>query len=238
MADFGYIKDNLEELCSEIRSLEEKYNRPITLVAVTKSGTDEELAALVRAGAADIGENRPGELKRRGELLRSLGLTPRLHEIGNLQRNKVKLVIDRATLIHSVGKRELADEISRQASALGIRVEALMEVNCANEEAKGGVSFEEAEALFLYMRSLPALSVRGIMTMGPPSEDPEELRPYFKKTHELFRRLEEKYGYDGVGILSMGMSDSYRVAIEEGATLVRVGRRLFRKNTKGDIENV
>ena len=138
-----------------------------------------------------------------------------------------------ASLIHSVGKYELAEEISRQAVKLGITVPVLIEVNSAREPLKGGVVPEDAEGLFLAVRNLPAISVRGLMTMGPALENADDMRPYFRLTKEIFDRIEEKYGYDGEGILSMGMSHSYAVAIEEGSTLIRVGRKLFEK-TKGD----
>ena len=157
------------------------------------------------------------------------GFTPRLHEIGNLQRNKVKLIIGSASLIHSLDSYELALEINKQAEKIGRRVPVLIEINSAEEESKGGISLEEAESFYLRVRELPCISVAGIMTMGPVCEDPEDIRPYFKRTKEVFDTLNARYGFDGGGILSMGMSDSYRVAIEEGATLVRVGRRLFRK---------
>ena len=219
-----------EQLLRQIGEYEAQYGRKITLVAVTKSGSDEELLALAKAGVTNIGENRPGELKRRGELLKNNGFTPRLHEIGNLQRNKVKLVIDIASLVHSVGKIELAEEISRQAVQLGITVPVLIEINSAREENKGGVYPEEAESLFLKVRSLPGISVKGIMTMGPVVDDVEAIRPYFRLTKEIFDRINTVYGFDGDGILSMGMSDSYAVAIEEGSTLIRVGRKLFDKN--------
>jgi pyridoxal phosphate enzyme (YggS family) len=230
MSEYGYIKQNYEKLVCEIKEYEEKYDRSITLVAVTKSGTDEELKALVLAGASDLGENRPNELKRRAKLLRESGLTPRFHEIGNLQRNKVKLVINEATLIHSVGKSELAEEISRQAVKLGITVPVLIEVNSAQEPLKGGANPEDAEDLFLKLKELPGISVRGIMTMGPALENAEDMRPYFRLTKEIFDRINERHGFDGEPILSMGMSDSYAVAIEEGSTLIRVGRKLFEKN--------
>ena len=230
MGEYGYVSKNYSDLLREVKEYEERLQRKITVVAVTKSGTDEELLALAEAGAADMAENRPGELKRRAELLREHGYTPRFHEIGNLQRNKVKLVISEAHLIHSVGKYELAEEISRQAVALGITVPVLIEINSACEELKGGVAPEDAESLFLKVRELKNLSVRGIMTMGPAVADPEEIRPYFRLTKEIFDRINKTYGFDGDGILSMGMSDSYAVAIEEGSTLIRVGRKLFDKN--------
>ena len=230
MSEYGYVRENYERLMSEIGEYEARLARRITLVAVTKSGSDEELIALAEAGVTDIGENRPTELKRRGELLKEKGYAPNLHEIGNLQRNKVKLIIDSVSLIHSVGKLELAEEISKQAQRLGITVPVLIEINSAKEENKGGVFPEDAEALFLKVRELPCISVRGIMTMGPALDDPEAMRPYFKLTKELFDRINNVYGFDADGILSMGMSDSYAVAIEEGSTLIRVGRKLFDKN--------
>ncbi len=230
MGEYGYVRKNYEELLVEIGEYERRYNRRITLVAVTKSGSDEELAALAEAGARDVGENRPTELKRRAELLRERGYRPRFHQIGNLQRNKVKLVVNEASLIHSVGKLGLAEEISRQAERLGITVPVLIEINSAREEAKGGVLPEEAEALFLKVRELPAVSVMGLMTMGPALDDAAAMRPYFRLTKEIFDRINKAYGFAGEGILSMGMSNSYAVAIEEGSTLIRVGRKLFDKN--------
>ena len=225
---FEYIKSNYDSLLSEIGALSEKVGRSITLVAVTKSGSDEELLALAKAGVTDVGENRPGELKRRGDLLRDAGFTPKLHEIGNLQRNKVKLIIDSVSLIHSLDSLPLAREIDKQARRVGRVVPVLIEINSAEEEQKGGVLPGEAEEFLLAVRELSGIKVVGLMTMGPVCDDPEELRPYFRQTKELFDRLNRNHGFDG-GILSMGMSDSYAVAIEEGSTLVRVGRKLFNR---------
>ena len=230
MSNYGYVENNLKSLREEIDGLERCYGRKITLVAVTKSGSDEEVIALAAAGIEDIAENRPSELARRAQLLDELGYHPRLHEIGNLQRNKVKLVSGIASLIHSVGSLSLAREISKKAVELGIVIPVLIEVNSAREEMKGGVMPEECEALFLAVRELPSIEVMGIMTMGPASDNAEEMRPYFRLTKQLFDLINEKYGFSGEGILSMGMSDSYRVAIEEGSTLIRVGRKLFDKN--------
>ena len=228
MENYDYIRKNLEELSLEIREYEEKYSRSITLVCVTKSGSDEELLALCEAGARDIGENRPGELRRRGELLSERGLTPRLHEIGQLQRNKVKYIIDRVALIHSLDSEPLAAEIERQAVKVGRRVPVLIEINSGREASKGGIMPEEAEDFAKLLGSYPSLELSGLMTMGPVCE-PEEARVYFRETRELFDRMKSRGAFVGEGILSMGMSDSYRVAIEEGSTLVRVGRALFRK---------
>ena len=228
MADFGYIKSNFDSLKREIDSLAAKAGREVTLVCVTKSGSDDELLALADAGALDVGENRPGELRRRGDLLVGAGYAPRLHEIGNLQRNKVKLIIGSVDLIHSLDNLALAQEIDKQARKVGRVIPVLIEINSAREEQKDGVLPEEAEEFLIKLKEFENIKVSGLMTMGPVCDDPEEIRPYFRLTRELFDRLNRTYGFDE-GILSMGMSDSYAVAIEEGATLVRVGRRLFNK---------
>lgn len=225
MENYDYIHKNLKELKAEIAAM----GKDVTLVAVTKSGTDEELIALCEAGATDVGENRPGELARRGALMAENGYAPILHEIGNLQRNKVKYIIERVGLIHSLDNLALALEINKQAEKVGRRVPVLIEINSGREESKDGIMPEEAEEFFLKVRELPALDVAGVMTMGPALENPEDMRPYFRLTKEIFDKLKSTYGFSGDGILSMGMSDSYAVAIEEGSTLVRVGRRLFRK---------
>ena len=230
MTDYGYIARNYSKLLAEIRQYEEIYGRKITLVAVTKSGSDEELLELAKAGVTDVGENRPSELSRRSEILHSQGYYPTLHEIGNIQRNKVKLVLSCADLVHSIGSVSLAEEMSKQAKKLGIRVKVLVEINSAAEESKGGFLPEEAEAAYLKIKEMDALDIVGIMTMGPVAESQEQMRPYFKLTKRIFDTIKDKYGFDGEGILSMGMSNSYRVAIEEGSTLVRVGRKLFDKN--------
>ena len=112
---------------------------------------------------------------------------------------------------------------------MGRKVPVLIELNSAREEAKGGITPEECEEFYLKVSELGSLEISGIMTMGPVVDDPEKMRPYFRLTKEIFDDIKKKHGFKGGGILSMGMSDSYRVAIEEGATLVRVGRMIFKK---------
>ena len=225
--EIGYVRENYIRLLNEIDAV--AGGREIHLVCVTKSGTDEELLALAELGVTDIGENRPQELRRRGELLRANGDTPRRHEIGNLQRGNVKYIIDDVALIHSVDSLSLAEQIDRLAKERGRVIPILIEVNCARESQKGGIMPEEAEVLASSISGLSGISVRGIMTMGPRVNNPEELRPYFRETRELFDRLKASGMFEGEGILSMGMSGSFAIAIEEGATLVRVGTRLFEK---------
>ena len=230
MENYGYIKNNFDSLTEELEKIADRVGtKPPTLVAVTKSGGDEELLALVRAGATHIGENRPTEVKRRLELIREAGLVANMHEIGTLQRNKVKLVAPTAYMIHSVDSERLARDISRHAVACGRIMPVLIEINCAKEEQKGGVMPEDAERLLCQIMSYEGIKVRGLMTMGPAIDDPEGLRGYFRETKKLFDKLNAEYAFGEGATLSMGMSDSYRVAVEEGSTLVRVGRRLFVK---------
>ena len=141
----------------------------------------------------------------------------------------MKKIIDGVYLIHSLDSYELAVEIDKQARKAGRRVPVLIEVNSAREDAKGGILPEECEEFYLKISELDSLEISGLMTMGPVCEDAEQMRPYFRLTKELFDNIKSKYGFRGEGILSMGMSDSYKVAIEEGATLVRVGRMIFNK---------
>ncbi len=230
MNDFDYIKNNYEELIFEITELSSRLGRACpTLVCVTKSGSDEELLALAAAGAESIGENRPGELMRRYELLRAAGFKPCMHEIGTLQRNKIKLIADFVDAIHSVDSYALAKDINRHAEARGRIIPVLIEINSAREEQKSGVFPEEAEALLNSISEFKSIKICGLMTMGPVCDDAEMLRPYFRETKKLFDNLKERYDFGDSPTLSMGMSDSYRVAIEEGSTLIRVGRRLFKK---------
>lgn len=230
MKDLPYIKNNYLELTDELAYIAGRVGvKTPTLVAVTKSGTDEELCELMRIGAVNIGENRPQELRRRADILYGLGYSPILHEIGTLQRNKVKMIIKDVALIHSLDSIKLADEIEKQAAARDRLVSVLIEVNSAEEENKSGVLPDEAERLLCDVLERPHLKVRGLMTMGPADCSENELRGYFRSTKKLFDKLNSDYGFGDEPILSMGMSDSYRVAIEEGSTLVRVGRKLFRK---------
>ena len=229
MNEFDYIRRNYLSLCEELNTIAEKSGcKSPTLVCVTKSGTDDELLALAAAGASDIGENRPGEVKRRGEILRGAGFSPKMHEIGSLQTNKIKLIADTVHLVHSLDSHHLAKELDKRALASGRKIPVLVEINSAREEQKGGILPEAAEEFIASLVEYKNLSLKGLMTMGPLSDEGEALRPYFRLTKKLFDSLSKYYDTEKP-ILSMGMSDSYKVAIEEGSTLVRVGRRLFIK---------
>ena len=228
MSDYGYIKRNLDALSEEIELTANRVGaRPPKLVAVTKSGSDDELLALCSLGVSAIGENRPGELKRRGELLAKSSLFPELHQIGTLQSNKAKLVCPSAALIHSLASISLAKELDKQGKKLNKTISVLIEINSACEPQKDGVLPSEAEAFLESISGLDGIRPCGLMTMGPALCDPDDLRGYFRLTRKLFDKLNSNFGPDP--ILSMGMSESFKIAIEEGSTLIRVGRRLFMK---------
>ena len=231
MFRLDYIEKNYKALMEEIAEIAAGVGAKCpTLVCVTKSGTDEELLALAAAGAKDFGENRPGEVKRRSAILKEAGFDARMHEIGTLQSNKVKLIADCAALVHSLASESTAKELDKRAAALGITMPVLVEINSAGEESKDGILPEEAESFIEGLSKFGHIKVKGLMTMGPVCEAAEDIRPYFRATKELFDRMCERFDFGDEPILSMGMSDSYKVAIEEGSTLVRVGRKLFARN--------
>ena len=238
LTDFTYIEENLKEVRARLAAAAARAGRPVPqLIAVTKSATDEEVSALLRFGVDAIAENRPQLFTARRGILTALreeghALSTEIHLIGNLQTNKIKYVIGEAALIQSLDTLRLAEELEKQAERRGIVASVLVEVNSGREAQKGGLMPEEVTAFCEALRGLPHLSPLGLMTMGPDCETPEDYRPYFALT----RTLAEALAADGLlppsPILSMGMSDSYEVAAEEGATHVRVGRTLFKKPTE------
>ncbi|GAW28126.1 protein of unknown function UPF0001 [Carboxydocella sp. ULO1] len=186
-------------------------------MAVSKTVPPEGIQAALAAGVTDLGENRVQEL-----LAKQPELPPglRWHLIGTLQTNKVKYIIDRIHLLHSLDRWELAREISKRASARGLILKALIQVNVSGEETKHGLAPGDVPVFYREVQELPGLQIEGLMTMAPFVADAEQARPYFRQLRELAREL-------GLKHLSMGMSNDYQVAIEEGATLVRIGSDIF-----------
>ena len=230
MSDFSYIKNNLDAVREQIERDCSRLGVSVpTLAAVTKSASDDELVALVRYGASDIAENRPQELTRRAAILKEAGLAVNYHQIGHLQSNKASKVLSLSPLIHSLGSESLLRELERLGERDGIRSRVLIEVNSAAEQSKSGVHPDEVLAFYEKTLLCPHVEVLGLMTMGPVCEDVARIRPYFRLTKGLLDTIWERYRPGNSPILSMGMSDSYRIAIEEGSTLVRIGRRLFIK---------
>lgn len=238
--NYAYIERNLEAVRSRLAAAAKRSGNPIpTLIAVTKSAEDDEVLALIAAGVDAIAENRAQLFTARAALLDEMtekaaaaGLAftaPAIHLIGNLQTNKVKYVVERAATIQSLDSERLAAEIEKQAAKRGMTVNVLIEINSGREVAKGGLLPEEVRAFAESLSKFPHLVPTGLMTMGPDCEDPEDYRPYFRLTRALAEELSAAGLLPARPILSMGMSGSYEIAAEEGATQVRVGRTLFAK---------
>ena len=197
----------------------------VTLCAVTKTVPPEVIDAAWDAGARLIGENRVQELMEKQPLLTH---NFEVHLIGRLQTNKVKYLPGRVSMIQSLDRIELAEEISRQAEKRGLVMDALVEVNIGREAQKGGVLEEDLDTLLLGCAPLEGLRIRGLMTVMPACADPEDVRPLCKKMRRLFdERRDHPVGRARMEILSMGMSHDALVAAQEGATMVRLGSALF-----------
>ena len=229
MSSYAYIGENLKRIRERCAERATALGVPTPrLIAVTKSASADEVRALVEEfGQRAIAENRTSLFCERYEMF-SDATRPEMHLIGSLQTNKVKYIAGKTSLIQSLDSLRLAAEIEKQAVRREIRIRALIEINSGREENKGGVLPEEAEAFACAVReNYPHVSLSGIMTMAPVCASNEEYRPYFRETAGVFRRLSDGGFFEGDGVLSMGMSGSYEAAIEEGATVIRVGRALF-----------
>ncbi len=207
----------------------------VTIVAVTKSAGMNEIKAVVDLGVTDLGESRPQQLFDRsvelGQFLARQGNkapSVRWHMVGHLQRNKVKQVIEAAGIIHSVDSLRLAEEINLRAERAGKVADVLLQVNCSGEVQKHGVGVGAAVHMAELVSSLKNVKLVGLMTMAPLVQDPENARPAFIRLREVFEEIRfEKIGGAGFRHLSMGMSQDYMIAVEEGATLLRIGSALF-----------
>ena len=215
------VKANIEKSCARVGRKPEE----VTLIAVSKTKPIELLREAYEAGARDFGENKVQEILEKGPQMPD---DARFHMIGHLQRNKVRQVIGKAVLIHSVDSLRLARQIEEDAAKMGILVPVLLEVNVAREESKFGFFTEEVEAAVREIASLSHISVKGLMTIAPFVENPEENRKVFQELYQLSVDIKSK-NIDNVtmGVLSMGMTGDYEVAVEEGATMVRVGTSIF-----------
>lgn len=228
---YEYIKENYLEITSRIRDAAKRSRtgrEPQVIVAI-KYAQDTEVEYLAReCGVRTVGENRVQQLLSRYELLQSLGLE--VHFIGHLQTNKVKYIIDKVDMIHSLDRLSLAEEIDRQAKRVGRTVDVLVEINCAREESKGGLMPEKVEQFCREISRFENINLRGFMTMGRKCEKKSEYLKYFCETYQLVLDIWQKKLHNiDVPVLSMGMSDSFEEAIEAGSGAVRIGRAMFIK---------
>ena len=226
------LAENLQEVRAEMEAAARRAGRDpgeVMLLAVTKTHPVAVVREAIAAGLTELGENRVQELLEKQAQITD---PVRWHLIGHLQTNKVKNVVGRVALIHSVESLRLAEEISRKAVALGLVQNVLVELNMAGEESKFGIKPEECRAFLRQIAPLPGLKVKGLMTVAPFVEDPERNRVYFRQMRELSVDIAaEKLDNVDMEHLSMGMSNDFAVAVEEGATIVRVGTRLFGERT-------
>lgn len=218
------VRDNIAEACRSAG----RDPKEVTLVGVSKVFPVEYAEAAVRGGLNDLGENRVQELVPKIDTLDSLGLHPNWHLIGTLQRNKVKYIIGKTYLIHSVNTLELADEISKRSEAAGVVTDILLQGNISGEQSKHGFSPDEIEKACGDVFNLGGVRLRGLMTMAPIETAPGQARPVFAATREIYEKIKANAkDPDSFNVLSMGMSGDYTEAIIEGSTCVRVGTAIF-----------
>ncbi len=222
------VSDNYIIVMNRIAAAAQRANRDsgsVKLVTVTKTVSIERIREALSSGATVLGENRVQEAK---EKIEQLGQPASWHLIGHLQTNKAKYAVKLFDLIHSVDNLELAAELDKQAAKIKKVQEVLIEVSIANEAAKAGVGIDDAVSLVRRVAMLKNIRIKGLMTMPPYSDNPEDSRPYFKKLKELSSIIyRENFPDVSMAELSMGMSGDFEVAIEEGATMVRVGTAIF-----------
>ena len=224
----GTIADNIAEIRNNIALARQKSPHPdqdVTLVAVTKMHSAEEIQEVLAAGQTLLGENRVQELLDKYD---AVGDAATWHIIGHLQSNKVKYITEKVAMIHSLESESLANELSSRMQALGKTMDCLVQVNIADEESKFGLERDEVLPFIKRVSQLPGIHIKGLMHIAPYFEDPEDVRPIFREMYRLFEELKalELPGVD-MEILSMGMSHDYHVAIEEGANMIRVGSSIF-----------
>jgi len=230
------VRGNIADACQRA----DRDPRSVQLLAVTKVVSLEILQELVHAGVADIGESRVQQLVSRAEACdpprfdwpetpgSDDSARPRWHMIGHLQRNKVRQLLPHARIIHSLDSERLARALDTHAESLDVTVDAFVEVNIASENSKEGVQPKDLPALLEAVAGCPHIRLRGLMTMAPLDPDPEHARPHFARLRSLLEQIRTAAAAGtACGHLSMGMSQDYMVAIEEGATIVRVGSTLF-----------
>lgn len=219
--NYKYIKKQVEDTAIQCGRNPED----ITLIAVSKTKPLSDIEELIQIGVEDFGENKVQELCDKYE---NVSKPVRFHQIGHLQTNKVKYIVDKAYLIHSVDSLKLAKELQKMAAKKQVTVQILIEVNVAREDSKYGLYTEEVIPFLEEISAYPNIHVNGLMTIAPFVENPEENRKYFRTLKQLSLDIISK-NIDNIdmNVLSMGMTNDYKVAIEEGATMVRVGTAIF-----------
>ena len=214
------IEENVKNLLEEVGT--NPQGEKVTLVAAVKTQTVEDINRAIRAGITDIGDNHVQEFRDKYDFIEG---NPHRHFIGHLQLNKVKYLIGRTYLYQSVDRMELAEEISKRSERAGVTSDCLIQINIGNEESKGGFEYDDGLAAYEKICALPALKVKGLMAMLPISDDEQFLRSLAKKMRALYDKLREKDA--DIEYLSMGMSGDWKLCVECGSNMVRLGTSIF-----------
>ena len=224
----GKIRENIDRINAEKAKYAAaigKKEEDVLLVAVTKTRTADEINEAIDAGITDIGENKVQEVVDKFDRVKPV----RWHLIGHLQTNKVKYIIDKVCMIHSVDSMKLAQEIDKRAGQHGLTMDILIQVNAAQEESKFGITTDDTKQLILdILEQCPNVRIRGLMHIAPAADDPNEVREYFTQVKDLYEECGKiEHPHLDFKYLSMGMSHDFGVAIEEGSNLIRVGTSIF-----------
>lgn len=226
----GIISDNINNVMTQVKEICEKkgqdYNN-VTVIAVTKTIDTARIKEAIDSGITDIGENKVQEIMDKYEDVKDIA---NIHLIGHLQSNKIKYIIDRVKLIHSVDSLSLMKEIDKRAAKADVIANILIQVNVAEEESKFGIKMDEVEDFMIIASQYNNIRIKGLMTIAPYAENPEDVRLIFRALKEKYDKLTSgKYKNVEMKYLSMGMTNDYHVALEEGSNMVRIGTGIFGK---------
>lgn len=226
----GRVAKNVKEILENIQKYSENPDK-VKLVAVTKYDyvTKEDLKELMKLGILDFGENRVQVLEAKRDLMSDVKDKIHWNFIGNLQKNKVKYIIDYISIIHSVNKLSLAEEIDKRAEKAGRVLDILLEINLSGEDSKEGYELEDFYRELPELMKLKNINIKGLMTMAANVDDEDKIRASFRKLREIKDELNRTHFNGKLTELSMGMSDDYTIALEEGATIIRIGSRLYKE---------
>lgn len=220
LSNYNEVKENIEKACQNVNR-----ENDVTIVAVTKTFSEELIQKCIDLNILDVGENRPQEMRDKYEIH---GDQVNWHMIGHLQRNKVKYIIDKVSLIHSLDSVRLAKELNKRAKKNDLIVDCLVQINVVNEDAKFGILKKEVESFLEEIRDLDHIKIVGLMNMAPFYDDSENARSDFRQMKILFNKLKKhKNEHYEMKYLSMGMTNDYIVAVEEGSNMVRIGSAIF-----------
>ena len=214
------IEENVKKLLSEIPE-KNAFGEKVTIVAAVKLQDAKDINRAIKAGITDIGDNHVQEFKDKYD---EIDGSPRRHFIGRLQTNKIKYLLGKVDLYHSADRFNLAEELSKRGESAGISSNVLLQVNIGNEDTKGGFDYGDAEKACKIISKLPALKIKGLMAMLPFSDDNEELRKLAVKMRVLYDRLKDEYNFE---YLSMGMSGDWKLCIDAGSNMIRLGTSIF-----------